>query len=292
MNGQSAVQNNGAGNGHAPIMVVAREAQGFRVYAASNPQAAEYVSGTPQSPTCTCADFRTRAQEWGYRCTHIQEVYRQANQMPAGPPQVPGANGAPPAQAAARNGQAHGPEIPVQLVLKRSASPDGRIDSLSVEVHQTVALDQNGNIAMQQAVDTLTLENRIIGFFRQQGQPQGSGNGYAGNGQAAAGNGYAPGNEAVPADMTHIGGTQTKRGYSLYINVRVNGQEARLFGSADKLAGYISDAGYQPSGFHIVADTPLRLRCRVVLNQRTNSKYPVIDRVLPQGSMAGAGRGQ
>jgi hypothetical protein len=216
--------------------------------------------------------------------------------------------GAPPHAAAAGNG--HGQTgTPVQLVLKRSVSPDGRIDSLSVEIHQTVGLGGPED-ALRQATDTIALEDRIVGFFRQRSHPQGygqaqNGGAYAGNGQAhhgypPSGNGYAPpapgapgyGAAPVPAELTHIGGMQTKRGYSLYLNVRVNGQDARLFGPADKLAGYIADAGYQPNGFHIARDTQLRLPCQVELDRKTNSKYPVIERVLPQATMAGAGRGQ
>ena len=51
MNGQNAVRE--AMNGRGPIMVVIREQEGFRVYAATNPHAVEHVGGTPQAPTCS-----------------------------------------------------------------------------------------------------------------------------------------------------------------------------------------------------------------------------------------------
>jgi len=291
MNGQTAVPSNGRTN--HPIMVVVPSNGGFRVYPAANPNAVALVGGTAQAPTCTCVEYRSDTSEWG-RCAHIDAVFRQNDNRAVPAQQYPHeAQGAPPQPAAVVNGNGEAPQTPVQLVLKRSVSPDGRIDSLSVEVHQTVELGQNGDV-VQHAIDTIALEDQIVGFFLQRGRPQGNGHRYAGKGHAPAGNGYAPGSEApVPAELTHIGGMQTKRGYSLYLNVQVNGQEARLFGPAQKLAGYISDAGYQPQNFPLVANQRLGLPCQVILDRKTNSKYPVIERVLPQASnLAGAGRGQ
>ena len=287
MNGQSAVQSNGA-NGHAPIMVVVPSNGAFRVYPAANPAAVAFVGGTAENPTCTCAEFRSDAHEWG-RCAHVAAVFGQ--NMNGKAHYDPAAQNVPPNPAAVTNGNGH-PENPVKLVLKRSVSPDGRIDSLSIEVHQTVEAGQSSE-TMQQAVNTLTLEDQIVGYFLQQrGRPQPTSNGHSGNGHAPAGNGYGSGDAPVPAELTHIGGMQTKRGYSLFLNVRVNGQEARVFGSAQKLAGYISDAGYPPQNFPIVANQRLGLPCQAILDRNTNSKYPVIERMLPQASMAGAGRSQ
>lgn len=293
MNGQNTVRE--ATNGRGPIMVVNREQDGFRVYAANNPRAAEYVGGTPEEPTCTCAEFRSEANEWGVRCAHIEAVYGPMEQQPAGPPHAPDAHGKPPRAAATGNGQGQAPETPVQLVLKRSVSPDGRIDSLSVEVQQTVELGRHDD-ALRQATDTITLEDRIIGYFLQRSQPEGngnaasghSGNGHARNGYRPSGNGYsrptaASGNGAapVPAELTHIGGMQTRYGWRWYINVRVNGQEVRLFGNKTQLANYLHDAGYQAQNFPIANDSQLRMPCRVVLGQKPDSKYLTVEQVLP-----------
>src|SRR5207248_151010 len=96
----------------------------------------------------------------------------QASQIPA-----PGGENLPPAQEKTLVQEKSGPPKPTaqkrtrraangsaQMLIKRSVSPDGRIDSVSVEFSMPVADISNGEIK-EKALKTLQLQKEIVGAF-------------------------------------------------------------------------------------------------------------------------------
>ena len=63
--------------GKEQIMVVTQGENGFRVYAASNPSKVFDVTGNPEAPDCNCPEFQWRRDKQGYRCAHIEAVFRE-----------------------------------------------------------------------------------------------------------------------------------------------------------------------------------------------------------------------
>src|SRR2546428_686009 len=139
--------------------VIARTEEGFRVYAPADPTKSYTVGGGPDDPTCTCPEFQHHEGDPRWRCKHIQAVLQQLGinpdtydheerqaiqneKLPAAPP---------------KNGGA-------QMLLKRSVSPDGRIDSLSVEFFCGVGEIPAVEIKAL-ARDTLELQSEIVQSF-------------------------------------------------------------------------------------------------------------------------------
>jgi hypothetical protein len=105
-------------------LIVSEVEEGFRVYSPNAPRRAYLVSRDPAAPTCTCPDFGHHAQDPEWRCKHILAVYDDLGASASGsegraecPPSVGG----------------HGNGGDTSMLIKRSVSPDGRIDALSVE---------------------------------------------------------------------------------------------------------------------------------------------------------------
>src|SRR5437899_8674318 len=116
-------------------LVLARTTDGFRVYAAGDPSHIYHVTGSPHMWTCTCPDFRTGNGTGSRECVHIRAV-----RLHDATPVVPQLrNRQDQSRATESNEHVNDPEYApspngmAQMVLKRSVSPDGRIDALSVE---------------------------------------------------------------------------------------------------------------------------------------------------------------
>src|SRR5437773_7872510 len=117
------------------------------------------------------------------------------------------------------------------MLLKRSVSPDGRIDSLSVEFACAVDEESAGEITSR-AGKMLALQARIIERFLD---ANGAENERSGAEDSADG--------SVPAKMLNIGGMDGKWGRRLCINVQANEQTLKLFGKSKQLAKAINAAG-------------------------------------------------
>src|SRR6266568_1517971 len=156
-------------------LVIAPTEGGFRVY---NPAAIAnlyMVSGVPDSPKCNCPDFETHKSDPEWRCKHILAVLNRMEKQerhpepenlsaPAGKEGQP--NGGQSAEKKktrqARNGQS-------QMVIKRSVSPDGYINSLSVEFSNIIEHKSDDEIK-QQAAKALALQADIVeGFLKGNG---------------------------------------------------------------------------------------------------------------------------
>src|SRR5712692_3926358 len=131
----------GGGNGSAngEPLVISRTDEGFRVYSVANPGQSYLVSGSAETPVCTCPEFQNGAL--GSRCRHIEAVLARYGR---GNGEAEADNYAREERLAIQNEgrvataqeRQAGPAV---MLLKRSVIPGGRIDSVSVEF--TVEVD-------------------------------------------------------------------------------------------------------------------------------------------------------
>lgn len=273
------------GRAQTETFVIAQIEDGFRVYAPSNPTRQYVVGGTPEAPTCTCPDFRFHARDGNWRCKHILAVLRETDAAedpaPAADPveaeerhaiQEEGRTRAVPEPQGPGNGS-------TQMILKRSVSPDGHIDSLSVEfacpVDHATARD-----IIAKAVNTLKLQGEIVGSFL----------GTNGKDKETKPGAPAIPAGAVPADLMDVGGMNTRWGRRLFINVKVNGETLKLFGSKQQLEEAVTSAGFPDLKDRIDEGVTLAIPCRVTTKTSENGKYRNIDRVFPAGAPVSARR--
>jgi hypothetical protein len=262
----------------AETLVIAEIDEGFTVYSPGEPKNIYRVTGTPESPQCTCPDFQFHAQDPAWRCKHILAVQhhfgagngtepdpsseaeeRRAIQEESRPSRKRKATAT---SNTAANGAA-------QMVLKRSVSPDGRIDSLSVEFSCLVEAIPGEEIKTK-ATKILGLQSEIVASFL-------SPNGKA-ESQPRAVEEKSP---AVPARLVNVAGMDTKWGRRLFVNVEVNGQTLKLFGKKTQLAEHLLAAGFAEVAQHVAEGLTLNLPCRVTTEPSADGKYTNVAKVLP-----------
>lgn len=248
----------------APLVISETE-DGFQVYSPANPRDVYFVTGTPDMPSCTCSEFEARGHEPGFRCLHVAAVLplrddtgsedeeRKAIMEEPGPAIAPAELPPPPSS---------------QMLLKRSVSPDGRIDSLSVEFSVPVDGAAVRDI-VERAVKILRLQGQIAQQFLR---------------PTSASNGSEQGpdvDRAVPARLLSIGGMDGKWGRRLFIVVQLNGHTARIFGSPKQLSEHITAAGFPELAAQVVEGARLMVPCRVVTRPGRDPRYVEIEKVLP-----------
>ena len=258
------------------VFVISQTEEGYRVYNPAYPTRSYVVSGSPEAPTCTCPDFESHQNDPQWRCKHILAVLehvikpdscvpkadshkddeRAAIQAEGGPKRsrsksVPTSNGVP------------------QMIIKRSVSPDGRIDSLSVEFFCPIEKMPADEIKGR-ADKILDLQSQVIETFLNRNQN--------GKTNKAPGNGN---NGAVPAQMLEIAGMNGKWGRRLFITVQANGQTLKLFGNKKDLAEAITLAGFAHFAANIAEGVRLNLPCLVVTKPSEDGRYTKIEKVLP-----------
>lgn len=254
--------------------VVLYEDEGFTVYSPSNPTKRYLVTGSPEVPACNCPDFQQHKNDPQWRCNHILAAFDQikkddpdayaAEERKAIQAESQAADKAQRKRTGNRNNGPHS-----QMLLKRSVSPDGRIDSLSVEFSCPVDKLQVKDIK-ESAQKTLQIQSEIIQNFlsascqaidQPQSPPQPNG--------------------AQPAQFLNIGGMNGKWGRRLFINVQVNGHGSKLFGNQKQLAEALTNAGYPQFANSIAEGIQLNVPCRVITKPSDDGKYLNIERVLP-----------
>lgn len=268
--------------------VLSRTDDGYLVYAATDPQHVYLVAGTLDRPTCTCPDARAHHADTVYRCPHMRAVNppdpavdaqatldlaeeRAAIQAEA-KPRKRGNGGVP-------NGNGHS-HPPAQMILKRSVSPDGRIDSLSVEFTCPVeGLAPEATLA--QAASTLDLQAQIVRAFVPPKPPSNGGDGHSMSDQPVV----PAETSRVPATFLTVGGMDGKWGRRLFLNVQVNGRTAKLFGSPKQLQAALATAGYPDAS--VVEGTTLNLPCQAIAAPSPDGRYLNIMQVFPEADLPG-----
>jgi SWIM zinc finger len=281
-----------AGNG---ALVVSKSEDGFRVYSVNHPSHLYLVRQEGDRWICTCPDFEYHQADTTWRCKHIlavapyttspgSETLGPANEVVVETTAAP-ANGSKPPRPPKTKLASPVPPVPVQMIMKRSVSPDGRIDSVSVEFSLPVSGFSDGEIK-ERALNTLELQKEIVGAFLKL------------NGSKASPVLTQPfqppkpaGNDGKPvfARLIDIGKVNGKWGERLSLNVQVNGRTSRLFGSPKQLAEHIHAAGYEIDPANLEPGLRLNLACRVVTKPSDDGKYLNVEKVLPLGKNLHAG---
>ena len=262
-----------------PALVISRTEEGFRVYSPAEPGKSYVVSGSPQAASCTCPDFQYHEGDPQWRCKHILAILSRLPKLSVA---ANGPTSKTEEKAAVQNeGQlaekgtkkaSNSRNGSSEMLIKRSVSPDGRIDSLSVEFSCSVEKLPVKEIK-ECAQKTLLLQSEIVESFL-------NGNRKA-NDQPH--NNEAEANGAQPAQLLDIGGMNGKWGRRLFINVKVNGQTSKLFGNRKQLGEFIAAAGFPSMADHIDEGMPLNLACRVTTKPSEDGRFLNIERVLPLG---------
>src|ERR1041385_175945 len=123
---------------HDDPMIISRTEEGFRVYAASDPTRSYIVAGGFDAPTCTCSDFQHHEGDLNWYCGHIVAVFDQLRRS-ADRKALPLSEEEEERLAIQEEGNirslatdaSENSVVPSQMLIKRSVSPDGRIDSLN-----------------------------------------------------------------------------------------------------------------------------------------------------------------
>lgn len=277
----------------SPVYVVSEADRGYAVYSTDDPRAVFTVTGCPAAPHCTCPEFQNRTDPQ-FRCGHIDAVFGKRN----GSPEEIDPIEAEERRAIQEEARPHVLPVlyPSDLILKRSVSPDGKIDSLSVEFSCSVH-EHEFEATMNQAGTVIALQDAIVQSFltnRQELRTSSNGNGRPpvnGNPAHAPGgyhdgeptsNGQTNGNgHTIPATLVSIGGMNTRSGWRLYIAIEGGEKQFKLFGDKQKLADYLRDAGVSWNAQDIRPGLPLDIPCEVVTEPSKDGRYENVVRVRP-----------
>lgn len=278
-------------------LVIAPTEGGFRVYNPANITHLYMVSGIPEAPQCNCPDFETHRSDREWRCKHILAVLKQMEKRP-GPAGAADSR----SEKEEKNDEAKPPDpqeqkktratrngTHSQVLIKRSVSPDGRINSISIEF--IVPFDVGNEEEVKKGAEkALKIQEEIVRKFLAEngsrspaGESQKRENGNASE-KSTAGTKPPEGPKnpdgAVPAQLLNIAGMNTRGGWKTFLNVQVNGTTTKLFGTKRELGEHISAAGFPRIAENISQGMLLNLPCRVVTKRSQDGKYLNIERVL------------
>jgi SWIM zinc finger len=260
------------------VFIVTQAENGWRVRSPRNPSQFYLVSPTDTGLTCSCPDFQSHAAEDpGWTCKHMLAVQgREAKPSPASA--APAGTYADEERAAIQaegaprtaNVETEKPEsekLPAQMVIKRSVSPDGRIDSVSVEF-TTWVTGMTGQLVKNQAQRILKLQNEIVSGFLKSNRP-------------ARPSVPQKTNGAAPARLIDVGSMNGQYGERYYLNVEVNGRRSRFFGTLNQIADAIAMAGRELIAEEIEPGMLLNLPCKALTERSADGRYVNVTRVLP-----------
>ncbi len=258
--------------------IIAQTEGGFRIHSPRTGGGPYRVSGVPNELTCGCPDFQKHAQDPQWRCKHILAVLkRHGNLEDAGTHETQEQKAVHEQQADTdRNNTSTHQNGGSRMLLKRSVSPDGRIDALSVEFSCPVQETEAENVE-RRAQELLDLQEEIVGRFLTT------------NGRESR---PEPSPELQPADhedgttpaqLLRIGGTDGKWGRRLFLTIQANGRTLRLYGSRGQLAEHLNQAGYSEHAGKVREGVSLNLPCRII-TQPTENGFLNIQKVLPANS--------
>jgi hypothetical protein len=271
-------QQNGNGRSEDDFLIVNKTDAGYRVYPASQPSRQHLVSGSVDDPACTCDAFAEDGT-----CEHVRAVSEQISEDERTEHEERRAIQEESKTTPKKKRAVAKTSIPATMTLKRSVSPDGRIDSLSVEFSCLVEQVPSKEIAAR-ATNMLRLQTEIAGgFLKTNSKQDGRSNGN--HIERSTQNG------SLPAKMLHVGSINGRYGPRLFIAFQANGQGLKLFGTAKELAQAVSAAGYQYGERDIAEGIYLNLPCQVITKPSRDGRYTDIERVLPSNGSRPQQRG-
>jgi len=267
------------------VFVITQAEQGWRVRSARNPSKFYLVSANGSGLQCTCPDFQSHAhQDPSWRCKHVLAVQdheaKTGTSDPESERELAEERAAVQAEGSGEVQRPNGEPSAAQMLIKRSISPDGRIDSISIEFAFAVF---NATVSQirDRAAKTLKLQTEIVKGFL--------------NGAAKTNSGRRnqpqphKDNGATFARLLDVGVTNGQYGERFYLNVAVNGRRARFFGDADAIARAISTAGEKVYATAIEPGMRFNLPCLVLTQESQDGRYLNVTRVLPLPKRANGG---
>lgn len=277
---QQATQHGSARSQEDPF-IITRAQDGFRIYSPFEPGISHLVTGVPGEPRCTCPEFLVNEAASQEPCPHIEAVWaRFGNVQPAEAEDPSGADG----RSAPANGAPAPPDHgESRMLLKRSVSPDGRIDSLSVEFSCPLNGEPESEVKAR-ALRLLGLQAEIAAGFLN-----GSG-GASQNGKGSPPRNSAP--SGASARIRGIGASQGKWGRRLFITFETEGKTLRLYGSKKQLEERFTEAGYPQFQNLIQEGVRFDLPCRVVTERSQDGKFLNVAQVLPAAGEVRHGNGR
>jgi hypothetical protein len=229
------------------------------------------VSDTEGGWLCGCPDFESHAPEdRHWVCKHILAVQ---NKYPE-----PEQSNYETEERAAITAEEHTAEEPkpaeptTQMVIKRSVSPDGRIDSVSIEFSLPVSGVSEGGIKVQ-AERALRLQTEIARQFLSMNDKRPAA---AHPSQPKNGNG-----SVAAARVLDLGVSQGPYGERFFLNVAVGRDRARLFGSAKKIADALKALGETIPPEELGAGMRFNLPCRATTERSADGRYLNVTQLLP-----------
>lgn len=272
--------------GQKPGFKLSRTDRGYKVCCGTKTYE---VTVENENIVCNCSSFQKQQKDNGsYYCSHItaaladfekEQTYIAPTDASATTEQIDSKVGLsskpngtakvpltfPTKQASALSKQTH-------MLIKRSLSVDGRIDSISVEIDFGL-LDEDETVVKAQAIKSLKLQDKIIKEFMDVNQPKEE---LPEPPQVITPTVSIP-EETVNAIMTKVGVTQSN---SFYITFELpEGKTAKLFGNQKYLSNQIAVAGFSFPPEKIVEGVVLNIPCRVTTV--VNGKFINVDRVFP-----------
>jgi len=258
-------------------LVITETEQGYRVYAPGNGKRTYVVTPDGDGFACSCGEYlRHASSNPDWQCSHIQAVVsRMGGEDEARDEHRDATENEQATDQEARMPRKRKATLPgnggPQMVLKRSASPDGRIDSLSVEFACPVA-DLARSAITEKARTLLAVQADIMQAF-------------LGRKEKAPTPPPTPSQEttepAVPARLLRVEGMDGKWGRRLFLTVQVNGEMTRLFGSQKQLAAQLAAAGFADIAEKVAEGLDLNLPCRVITKPSPDGRFVNVDRLLP-----------
>ena len=254
-------------------LVITKAGDAWNVRSAANPSQSYEVSPDGDGLACSCPDFQTHFEEdVQWQCKHVLAVqdYLARNDASApsdGETYIDEERAAIQTETATelQNGEPRG-----QMLVKRSLSPDGRIDSISIEFSFDLIKETAAKLKAR-ALKALKLQTEIAEGFLAQKKANSKANGA----EAANGDG------TIFGRLLDIGYMNGQYGMRYFLNVEVSGKRARLFGSQKQLAVAISAAGREVSPLQIEPGFRLNWPCRVLTEPSRDGRFLNVTQVLP-----------
>lgn len=268
----------GNGRDKSTTFVIVRSGDAFRVYAPGSPGDIHIVR-TNGIPSCTCRENNAPGRAERVPCIHISAVLaaQGGKFAPQAAAAISPAMRAPEENAPERRERASSEDASKHMLLKRSVSPDGRIDSLSVEFSLPVAKLSTSDIKAS-ADKALALQSEIVGSFLGN---KGNTNEHAPKQEPKQDPQSEPPNGSIYAEIKGVRAMDTKWGRRLYLSFFVNGEHMRLFGSHKRLGDVLGFAGFPEYSRQIAEGLELDLPCRVIVEPSTDGRFMNVRRVFP-----------
>jgi hypothetical protein len=252
-------------------LIISRTEDGFRVYWLADPTNSHFVSGSLEAPNCSCPEFQHHEGSLAWYCDHIRAVVEQVTGRRTAPEldEVTAERLAIAEESSAANASevSSPPSSQSQMQIKRSVSPDGRIDSLSVEFTSAVGSISAGEIKSR-ADATLKLQAEIVDAFLKRDVKSN-----------LPSKTETDNNGPIPATMVSVGSSDGRWGRRLFITVRTATTTLRLYGTEKQLNQQIDAAGYAP--VNLREGMVLNVPCRIVTKASEDGRWLNIERVLP-----------